>query len=66
MCGRGFYGYGFLKGVLLRCLDGILLGHVNGCELGASDGFSWEIWNGPRLGDLEGILVRNSRLTLAG
>ena len=35
VCGRGFCGCGFVKGVLLGYLDGIFLGRVNGCELGA-------------------------------
>ena len=38
LCGRGFCGFIFVKGVLLGYLDRILLGRVNGCELGASDG----------------------------
>ena len=58
MYGRAFCGYVFVKGVLLGYLDGIVLGRVNGCELWASYGFSWEISNGPRLGNLEGVLVR--------
>ena len=28
--------------------------------------FSWEILNGPQRGDLEGVLVGDSRWTLAG
>ena len=39
VCGRGLCGYDFVKGVLLGYLDGIFLEQVNGCELGASDGF---------------------------
>ena len=46
VCGRGFCGYNFVKGVTLGYLDGIFLGQLNGCELGASDGvflrkFEW-------------------------
>ena len=37
VCGRGLYGYMFVKGVLLGCFDTFLLGWVNGCELGSSD-----------------------------
>ena len=66
MCGRGLCGNGFLKGVLPGYLDEMFLGRMNGCELRASYGFFWVISNGPRLGDLEGVLVRNSRRTLAG
>ena len=34
------------------------MGRVNWCELRSSVEFPWEISNGPRLGDLEGFLVR--------
>ena len=37
MCGRVFYGYGFLIGVFLGYSRRIILGRVNGCELGALD-----------------------------
>ena len=66
VCGRGFCGYGFVEGVLLRYLDGVFLRRVNGCELGHHMDFSWKTLIGPRLGDLEGVLVREFRWTLAG
>ena len=47
VCGKGFCGYGFVKGVLLGYLDGIFLGRLKGCEIMVSDGVSWEILNGP-------------------
>ena len=34
VCGRVFCGCVFVKGALLRYFDRILLGQVNGCELG--------------------------------
>ena len=45
VCVRGFFGCGFMKGM---DVDDILLGRVNGCELGASDGvflgnFEWTL-----------------------
>ena len=48
VCGRGFCGFGFLKGELLGYFDGIFLGWVNGYKLGASDGvflgtFEWAL-----------------------
>ena len=36
---RGFYGWFFGKYVLLGYFGGFLLGRVNGCEIGSSDGF---------------------------
>ena len=63
---RWFYLYGFVKGLLLRYLGGIFLGRVSSCELGSLDGVSWEILNGPWLGDLEGFLVINFIRILAG
>ena len=66
VCGRGFCGCGFLKGVLLGYWDGIFLGWVNGCEFGRRIDFPWEIPNGPWLGYLEGLLDRKSGLTPAG
>ena len=65
VCGRGLCEYGFLKDTLLGYLDGKFLGQVNGCGLGKSDIFCWEVLNGPRLGDSERVLVKNSWWTLA-
>ena len=36
--GRLLCGYGFMNAIMLWYLDGIFLGRVNGCKLGASDG----------------------------
>ena len=36
MCGNGFYGFIFVKGVLLGYFDGIFLGQVNGYALSSS------------------------------
>ena len=59
---REFFGYKFLKGMLIGYLDGNFLGKVNGCELRASDGFpgkfqmdsGWVIWKEVWQGIIDG------------
>ena len=36
VCRGGLYGYVFLIDILLGYSDGIMMGRVNGCEIGAS------------------------------
>ena len=54
---KGFYGHGFLNGILIGYSDGTLLGRANGCDIGASGRYflgnvKWTLawWSGRGLG----------------
>ena len=57
VCGRGFCGWVFGKGVLLGYFDGFFWGRPMRVNSGSQMKFPSENLNGLPLGDLEGLLV---------